>query len=60
MIVAIPTQSVFPVTSFPFILFGRVDLGKSLPRGFLPLHRMKDTFPPFSAVNEESLFSRFS
>ena len=59
VIVAIPPQSVFLVTSFHFVLFGRVDLGKSLPRGFLPLHRMKDTFPPFSAVNKEWLFSVF-
>ena len=34
VIVAITHQSVFPVTSFPFVLFGRGDLGKSLPRGF--------------------------
>ena len=60
VIVAIPPQSVFPVTSFLFVLFGRVDLGKPLPRGFLPLHQMKDTFPSFSAVNKEWLFSGFS
>ena len=60
VIVAIPPQSVFPVTSLLFVLFGRGDLGKSLPRGFLPLHRTKDTFPPFSAVNKEWLFSGFS
>lgn len=60
MIVAIPPQSVFPVTSFLFVLFGRVDFGKSLPRGFLSLHWMKDTFPPFAAVNKEWLLSGFS